>query len=55
MRVIRVVVDIDLRDQIFFVATPLSVLLGLSVFALSLGAFGLIWIDRFSAFVDRLA
>jgi flagellar biosynthetic protein FliR len=40
--------------QIFFVATPLTVLLGLSVFALSLGAFGLIWIDRFRAFVDRL-
>lgn len=41
--------------QIFFVATPLTVLLGLSIFALSLGAFGLVWVDRFRVFVDRLA
>jgi len=40
--------------QVFFVATPLTVLLGLSVFALSLGVFGLVWIDRYRAFVDRL-
>ena len=40
--------------QIFFVATPLTVLLGLSIFAMSLGMIGLIWIDRFRGFVDRL-
>jgi flagellar biosynthetic protein FliR len=39
--------------QIFFVATPLSVLLGLSLFALSLGAFGLVWVDRFREFLER--
>lgn len=41
--------------QIFFVATPLSVLLGLSILAMSLGVFGLVWVDRFRAFVDRFA
>ena len=39
--------------QVFFVATPLSVLLGLSVFALGLGVFGLVWVDGFRAFIDR--
>jgi flagellar biosynthetic protein FliR len=33
--------------QIFFVATPLSVLLGLSVFALSLGVIGMVWSSRY--------
>lgn len=33
--------------QIFFVVAPLSVLLGLSIFALSLGLIGMIWIDRY--------
>lgn len=33
--------------QIFFVATPLMVLLGLSVFALSLGVIGMVWVDRY--------
>ena len=33
--------------QIFFVATPLSVLLGLSIFALSLGVIGMVWVDRY--------
>jgi flagellar biosynthetic protein FliR len=40
--------------QIFFAVTPLTVLLGLSVFALSLGVFGLVWLDRYRAFLDRL-
>ena len=40
--------------QIFFVATPLNVLLGLSIFALSLGMLGLVWLDRYRGFVDRL-
>ena len=41
--------------QVFFAATPLQVLLGFSVFALGLGVLGLVWIDRYRAFVDRFA
>lgn len=37
--------------QVFFVATPLQVLLGLSVFALSLGAIGMVWVDRYRQLV----
>jgi flagellar biosynthetic protein FliR len=33
--------------QIFFVASPLMVILGLSIFALSLGLIGIVWIDHF--------
>jgi flagellar biosynthetic protein FliR len=33
--------------QVFFAATPLNVLLGLSVFALSLGVIGLVWVSRY--------
>jgi flagellar biosynthetic protein FliR len=33
--------------QVFFVATPLMVLLGLSIFALSLGVIGTVWTDRY--------
>lgn len=33
--------------QVFFVATPLIVLMGLSVFALSLGVIGVVWVDRY--------
>jgi flagellar biosynthetic protein FliR len=33
--------------QVFFVATPLMLLMGLSVFALSLGVIGLVWVDRY--------
>ncbi len=40
--------------QIFFVGTPLALLFGLSVFALSLGMLGLVWLDRFRAFALRL-
>lgn len=40
--------------QVFFVASPLTVLLGLSVFALSLGVFGLVWVERFRSFAERL-
>jgi len=40
--------------QIFFAATPLALLLGLSVFAMSLGMVGLIWTDRFRAFTAGL-
>lgn len=37
--------------QLFFVASPLSVLFGLSILALSLGALGLIWIERYEEFL----
>lgn len=33
--------------QIFFAATPLQVLLGLSIFALSLGTIGMVWVSRY--------
>ncbi|WP_372707974.1 flagellar biosynthetic protein FliR [Brevundimonas sp.] len=35
--------------QVFFAAAPLSVILGLSVFALSLGVLGTVFIDRYRA------
>jgi flagellar biosynthetic protein FliR len=35
--------------QIFFAAAPLQVLLGLSLFALSLGVMGTYWLDRYRA------
>jgi len=38
--------------QIFFVATPLSLLLGLSIFALSLGAIGLVWTRAYGTFIQ---
>ena len=37
--------------QVFFVATPLIVMLGLSVFALSLGVIGMVWVDRYRELV----
>ncbi|THD58742.1 flagellar biosynthetic protein FliR [Phenylobacterium sp.] len=33
--------------QIFFVSSPLMILLGLSIFALSLGTIGMVWIDHY--------
>ena len=33
--------------QIFFAATPLTLILGLSLFALSLGAIGLVWVQAY--------
>ena len=33
--------------QIFFVATPLLVLTALSIFALSLGVLGMVWVERY--------
>ena len=38
--------------QIFFAATPLSLLLGLSIFALSLGAIGLVWTRAYGDFIQ---
>ena len=33
--------------QIFFVAAPLMVLVGMSIFALSLGVIGMVWVDHY--------
>lgn len=41
--------------QLFFAVTPLALLLGLSVLALSLGVMGLAWVDRYRAFADSMA
>jgi flagellar biosynthetic protein FliR len=38
--------------QVFFVASPLSVLLGLSIFTLSLGVIGMVWIDRYQSLLS---
>lgn len=38
--------------QIFFAAAPLNIILGLSVFALSLGVIGMVFIDRYRAFLQ---
>lgn len=40
---------------VFFVASPLIILLGLSIFALSLGVIGLVWIDRYRDVVGAFA
>jgi flagellar biosynthetic protein FliR len=37
--------------QVFFVATPIMLLLSLSIFALSLGVIGMVWIDRYRELV----
>ncbi len=39
--------------QVFFAAAPLNVILGLSVFALSLGVIGVIFIDRYRGLAER--
>jgi flagellar biosynthetic protein FliR len=39
--------------QIFFAATPLSVLLGLSVLMLSLGMIGMVWLQRYQSFLGQ--
>ena len=41
--------------QVFFAAAPLSILLGLSVFALSLGVMGTVFIDRYRALANVFA
>jgi flagellar biosynthesis protein FliR len=41
--------------QIFFAAAPLSVILGLSVFALSLGVLGTVFIDRYRRVAEYFA
>ena len=39
--------------QIFFAVTPLIVLLGLSVFMLSMGLIGMVWIQRYQAYLAQ--
>jgi flagellar biosynthesis protein FliR len=41
--------------QIFFAATPLTLLLGLSLFALSLGSIGMMWVRSYADFVRVFA
>jgi len=41
--------------QVFFAAAPLSVILGLSVFALSLGVLGTVFIDRYRRLAEIFA
>lgn len=41
--------------QVFFAAAPLSIILGLSVFALSLGVLGTVFIDRYRALAQVFA
>lgn len=41
--------------QIFFAATPLQLLLGLSLFALSLGVIGSVWVDRYRDLLSNFA
>lgn len=38
--------------QVFFAASPLAVLFGLSVFVLSLGGIGLVWVDHYQVFLN---
>jgi len=39
--------------QIFFAVTPLTVLLGLSILALSIGMIGMVWLGRYQAFLAQ--
>ena len=41
--------------QIFFVAAPINILIGLSVLALSLGVIGMVWIDRYEAYARQFS
>ncbi len=41
--------------QVFFVATPLMLLLGLSIFGLSLGIIGIVWVDRYRELIGTFA
>lgn len=41
--------------QVFFAASPAAVLLGLSVFALSLGVIGMVWVDHFRDLLGAFA
>jgi flagellar biosynthesis protein FliR len=41
--------------QIFFAVTPLTVLLGLSVLALSIGMIGTVWLQRYQDYLAQFS
>ena len=41
--------------QVFFVVSPLMVLFGLSLFALSLGTIGMVWVSRYRELIAQFA
>jgi flagellar biosynthetic protein FliR len=41
--------------QIFFAASPLSVILGLSVFMLSVGLIGVVWLQHYQLFLQQFS
>ena len=41
--------------QVYFVASPMMVLIGLSIFALSLGVVGLVWVDGYRVLLRNFA
>jgi flagellar biosynthetic protein FliR len=41
--------------QIFFAATPLAVLLGLSVLMLTVGMIGMVWLDKYQAYLAQFS
>jgi flagellar biosynthetic protein FliR len=41
--------------QIYFVTSPLAVIFGLSIFALSLGLVGMVWVSRYRELISVFA
>ena len=41
--------------QVYFVASPLMVLFGLSIFAITLGVVGLVWVDGYRVLLRNFA
>ncbi|MGZ3312887.1 MAG: flagellar biosynthetic protein FliR, partial [Caulobacteraceae bacterium] len=41
--------------QIFFAVTPLTVLLGLSILMVSVGTIGMVWMDRYRAYLAQFS
>jgi flagellar biosynthetic protein FliR len=41
--------------QVFFAATPLILLLGMSIFAMSLGVIGMVWVERYRELAGTFA
>jgi len=41
--------------QIFFAAAPLAVLFGLSILALSIGMIGMVWLQRYQAYLAQFS
>jgi flagellar biosynthetic protein FliR len=40
--------------QVYFVASPLMVIFGMSILALSLGIIGLVWVDGYRVLLHQL-